>query len=35
MLRYSTNESIDFENAEIIALEYGKTLKREETHGTY
>lgn len=25
------NESIDFENAEIIALEYGKTLKREET----
>ena len=25
------NQSIDFENAEIIALEYGKTLKREET----
>jgi len=27
----SLNQSIDFENAEIIALEYGKTLKREET----
>ena len=25
------NQAIDFENAEIIALEYGKTLKREET----
>ena len=27
----SLNQSIDFENAEIISLEYGKTLKREET----
>ena len=27
----TVNQSIDFENAEIIALEYGKTLKREET----
>ncbi|MBQ3020688.1 MAG: translation initiation factor IF-2 [Bacilli bacterium] len=27
----SLNQSIDFDNAEIIALEYGKTLKREET----
>lgn len=27
----SLNQSIDFENAEIVALEYGKTLKREET----
>ncbi len=27
----SLNQSIDFENAEIIALEYNKTLKREET----
>ena len=25
------NQEIDFENAEIIALEYNKTLKREET----
>ena len=25
------NQSIDFENAEIVSLEYGKTLKREET----
>ena len=25
------NQSIDFENAEIVALDYGKTLKREET----
>lgn len=30
-LMISLNQSIDFENAEIIALEYGKTLKREET----
>ncbi len=30
-LMISLNESVDFENAEIIALEYGKTLKREET----
>ena len=27
----SLNQSIDFDNAEIISLEYGKTLKREET----
>jgi translation initiation factor IF-2 len=27
----SLNQSIDFENAEIIALEYNKQLKREET----
>ncbi len=27
----SLNNAIDFENAEIIALEYNKTLKREET----
>lgn len=27
-LMISLNEAIDFENAEIIALEYGKTLKR-------
>ena len=27
----SLNQCIDFENAEIIALEYGKILKREET----
>ena len=25
------NQAIDFENAEIVALEYNKTLKREET----
>ena len=25
------NQSIDFETAELIAIEYGKTLKREET----
>lgn len=25
------NQSIDFDNAEIVSLEYGKTLKREET----
>ena len=30
-LMLSLNESIDFENAEIIALLYNKTLKREET----
>jgi len=30
-LMISLNESIDFENAEIVALEYGKTLKREAT----
>lgn len=30
-LMLSLNESIDFENAEIIALDYNKTLKREET----
>lgn len=30
-LMISLNQVIDFENAEIIALEYGKTLKREET----
>ena len=30
-LMLSLNETIDFENAEIIALEYKKTLKREET----
>lgn len=30
-LMISLNESIDFENAEIIALEYGKTLKKEAT----
>lgn len=30
-LMMNINESIDFENAEIIALDYGKTLKREET----
>ena len=28
-LMISLNQSIDFENAEIIALEYGKTLKNE------
>ncbi len=30
-LMLSLNNVIDFENAEIIALEYNKTLKREET----
>lgn len=30
-LMISLNQPVDFENAEIIALEYGKTLKREET----
>ncbi len=30
-LMISLNESVDFENAEIIALEYGKTLKKEST----
>ncbi len=30
-LMMNINESISFENAEIIALDYGKTLKREET----
>ncbi len=30
-LMLSLNNVIDFENAEIIALEYDKTLKREET----
>ena len=30
-LMISLNEAIDFENAEILALEYGKTLKKEET----
>ncbi len=30
-LMLSLNNPIDFENAEIIALEYNKTLKREET----
>ncbi len=30
-LMLSLNEVIDFENAEIIALDYNKTLKREET----
>ncbi|MDE6284742.1 MAG: translation initiation factor IF-2 [Bacilli bacterium] len=30
-LMMNINECIDFENAEIIALDYGKTLKREET----
>ncbi len=30
-LMLSLNNPIDFENAEIIALEYDKTLKREET----
>lgn len=30
-LMISLNQSIDFENAEIIALEYGKTLKNEAT----
>ena len=30
-LMISLNQSVDFENAEILALEYGKTLKREAT----
>lgn len=30
-LMISLNQVIDFENAEIIALEYGKTLKKEAT----
>lgn len=30
-LMISLNQSLDFENAEIIALEYGKTLKKEST----
>lgn len=30
-LMLNLNQEIDFENAEIIALDYGKTLKREET----
>ncbi len=30
-LMLALNNSIDFENAEIMALEYNKTLKREET----
>ena len=30
-LMVNINECIEFENAEIIALDYGKTLKREET----
>ena len=30
-LMLNLNQSIDFENAEIIALDYGKTLKKEET----
>ena len=30
-LMISLNQPIDFENAEIVALEYNKTLKREET----
>ncbi len=30
-LMISLNQTIDFENAEIIALEYGKTLKKEST----
>jgi len=30
-LMININQSIDFENAEIVSLEYGKTLKREET----
>lgn len=30
-LMLSLNNAVDFENAEIIALEYNKTLKREET----
>jgi len=30
-LMLSLNQSIDFENAEILALDYGKTLKKEES----
>lgn len=30
-LMVSINEPLEYENAEIIALDYGKTLKREET----
>lgn len=30
-LMLNLNQAIDFDNAEIIALDYGKTLKREET----
>jgi len=30
-LMVGLNQPIDFENAEIIALDYGKTLKKEET----
>lgn len=30
-LMLNINQTIDFENAEIVALDYGKTLKREET----
>ncbi len=30
-LMVSLNQVIDFENAEIVAMDYGKTLKREET----
>lgn len=30
-LMVSLNQTIDFENAEIISLDYGKTLKKEET----
>ena len=30
-LMVSLNQPIDFENAEIVALDYGKTLKKEET----
>ena len=30
-LMISLNQAIDFENAEIITLEYGKTLKKEST----
>ena len=30
-LMLSLNQEIDFDNAEIVALDYGKTLKKEET----
>ncbi len=30
-LMVTLNQAIDFENAEIVAMDYGKTLKREET----
>jgi len=30
-LMLSLNDTIDFENAEIVTLDYGKTLKKEET----